>query len=133
MPGLVLGGGNMGFHVLSPKVKIGDSECGGDGALAGNLLGFYVDYYVNENEGLHTMALIGLATLDDADDDTDKLAVGFGSALGVGHDWWIADDWSVGVLGRIQFMTTSLEHDTTNADVTFVTLAPALLLTSTYH
>ena len=132
-PGLVLGGGNMGFHVFSPKVKVGDAESDGDGALAGNLLGIYADYYFDPNEGLHAMALIGLATLDDADDDTDKLAVGFGAALGLGHEWWVADEWSIGVLGRVQLMTTTLELEATKTDATFATVAPALLLTGTYH
>ncbi len=129
-PGLVLGGGNMGFHVFSPKV---DNETDGDGALAGNLLGIYADYYFDPNEGLHGMALIGLATLDDADDNTDKLAVGFGSALGLGHEWWVADEWSLGVLGRVQLMATTLEQETTKAEITFVSIAPALLFTATYH
>jgi hypothetical protein len=132
-PGLVIGGGNMGFHVFSPQVSVDGTDSDTDSALAGNLLGVYADYYFDNHGGLHALALLGLATLDDGDDDTDKLAVGFGAALGVGYEWWVADEWSIGALGRVQFMSTTVEFETINADLKYETVAPALLLTATYH
>lgn len=132
-PGLVIGGGNMGFHVFSPKVDVDGTETDADGAFAGNLLGVYADYYFDNHEGLHALALLGLATLDDGDDRTDKLAVGFGAALGVGYEMWVADEWSIGALGRVQFISTAVEFETIKADIKYQTVAPALLLTATYH
>ncbi|HMR08174.1 MAG TPA: hypothetical protein PKA88_20475, partial [Polyangiaceae bacterium] len=70
---------------------------------------------------------------DDGDDRTDKLAVGFGAALGVGYEMWVADEWSIGALGRVQFISTAVEFETIKADIKYQTVAPALLLTATYH
>jgi hypothetical protein len=131
-PGLAAGGGMMGFHVFSPTVKTGDNEGDSDSAMAGSLLGVYADYYFDPNGGLHALALLGIATLSDGEADSD-LAVGFGGALGIGHDWWVSEELSVGALARVQLLSTSASVGDTDVDASYTTLVPALLATVSYH
>lgn len=58
-----------------------------------------------------------------SDDDPTGLV----TAIGVGYDFWVAPEWSLGVMGR--FAYAPLKRD----DLTFSTIAPALLFTVTYH
>lgn len=130
-PGLVVGGGTMGAHHVSPTISVGDLEADTDGDISANLIGPYVDYYLYPDKGFHVMAMLGLGTMEDGDDDTDDLALGFGLAGGLGHNWWVADQWSVGILGRMQVMF--LSASTAGPDVNYTTVIPAIMATVTYH
>ncbi len=131
-PGLVLGGGSMGGHFISPTLTVGEHEGDSDGDLAANLLGVYVDYYPDPRSGLHLLALVGGATLEDGNDATDGVAVGFGAAAGAGHQWWIGEQWSLGVLARLQLLRTTVDFPRA-LEGHYTTLIPAILATATYH
>jgi hypothetical protein len=106
-----------------------------DGDFSANLLGPYIQYYFTPNQGLYAQAMLGFATMEDGNDDTDGVATGFGASLGVGNEWWIADQWGVGVLARFQVLSTSQELDAGGAtsDIGYTALIPALLVNATYH
>jgi hypothetical protein len=46
---------------------------------------------------------------------------------GVGYDFWVADEWSIGVMGR--FAYAPLKEN----DVTYRTIDPAILATFTFQ
>jgi hypothetical protein len=48
-------------------------------------------------------------------------------SIGAGYDFWVSDQWSAGVMGRFAYAPLSRD------DVSFSTIAPALLGTITYH
>jgi hypothetical protein len=48
-------------------------------------------------------------------------------ALGAGYDFWIADEWSLGLLGRLTYGALSLNG------VTYGTLSPAIMFSFTYQ
>jgi hypothetical protein len=48
-------------------------------------------------------------------------------ALGVGYDFWVGNEWSIGPMFRIAYAPMSIEETSVNA------IAPALLATFTYH
>lgn len=151
--GLVIGGGSMGGHVFSPsgtvdrQVVTQDEETGedtkttettdidADSDVVFNLLGPYLDYYSDETDGLHILVMLGLATLEDGVDQTDGISLGFGAAVGCGFDWWVSEQWSLGVLARLSFLVTSneLKGDGGKTDVDYRTGAPAVLFTGTWH
>jgi opacity protein-like surface antigen len=132
-PGLVIGGGTANVVALSPKITVeGEESDLGDGDLTLNLstLGVFGTYYPDPNAGLnlHLMVAYGVLSVSDSDgDDSDNNPSGVAITAGVGYDFWVAQEWSIGVLGRFTYAALSYE------DVSFPTLAPALLATFTYH
>jgi hypothetical protein len=52
--------------------------------------------------------------------------------LGVGYDFWVADEWSLGVLGRFLYGSMSGSDDR-GVSWTHSTYAPAALLTATFN
>lgn len=106
------------------------------------VLGPFVDWYPNPRRGLHLQAALGFAGLmsgdgnfrgDDDDDDDRYRAYGGGIVLGIGYEWWIGEEWSLGALARAQAAAVSAKDE---ADVRWfhgVSTSPSLLLTLTYH
>jgi hypothetical protein len=77
---------------------------------------------------------VGIATLREVTETTDEVRRGAGAAIGIGYDWWIADGWSLGVLGRFALATTGSARDPAGArDGGTLGTAPALLIAATYH
>jgi hypothetical protein len=103
------------------------------------VLGPFIDWYPRPSRGLHLQAAVGFASLTSGtgvagrDDEDTYRALGGGIVLGVGYEWWIGDEWSLGVLARAQGAAVSGEDE---ADVRWfhgVSTSPSLLLTLTYH
>jgi hypothetical protein len=92
-------------------------------------IGAFADYYVDPHGGLHFQPFVGWGGLDASSDGNSGGSdpTGLVLALGAGYDWWVADEWSIGVMGRIAYAPLSLN------DVSFTTIAPAVLATFTYH
>jgi hypothetical protein len=103
-----------------------------------SLIGPFVDWYPNVRGGFHAQAAIGLATLTPrlfghpATDDSEYLAVGGGLMLGAGYEWWVADEWSIGVLTQLgaRFMGGDADGASWSH---VVTISPNLCATLTYH
>ncbi|MEZ4372486.1 MAG: hypothetical protein R3B07_16795 [Polyangiaceae bacterium] len=135
-PGLVVGGGSMGGHFPTPEVEQGGAKFDSQDDLALSLTGAFVDYYFNPKSGFHALGMLGFAALSPGGDA--DLATGWGAALGVGHDWFVSEEWSLGVMGRLQYLSTSVEQSfVTNRQVnytaTYTTLVPALTFNVVYH
>jgi hypothetical protein len=102
------------------------------------LLAPFVDYYPTPKEGLHFGGALGLATLtprvfgDPATEQSRYLAVGGGLMLSTGFEWWIYDEWSLGVLART---TVAVLSGTASSAQWWhvVSTSPSLLVTLTYH
>jgi hypothetical protein len=139
-PGLVLGIGS--YTATVPKIKA-DSKDPHTGKYDERisqlaLLGPVVDWYFFPKLGFHAEASPGLATYVAGASVPEvegpfaqaHTAVGFGFMLGVGYDWWIGDQWSLGVLGRITYGATS---GAAGSNFSHDSYAPAFLITATYH
>ena len=131
-PGLVVGGASWGGNFRTPTVEVDGQESDAEGDFSPNLLGPYVDYYPSPTGGLHFVGVLGLASANDGNDDT-KLAMGFGFGAGAGYGTWIGDEWSLGVLLRMQYLALKAEFESTSGSVKSATLLPALLVTISYH
>jgi hypothetical protein len=106
-------------------------------------IGPFIDYYFDPNGGGHIQASIGLGVADQGKGDLGAAYTGTGLALmvGGGYEWWIGEEWSLGVLLRVQYLNLKGHPaeedveplDAEDIDVEAPFLVPALLLSITYH
>ncbi|HEY0707694.1 MAG TPA: hypothetical protein VGG33_12905 [Polyangia bacterium] len=140
-PGLIFGGGVWTSTVLAsartirgtaPPPEVIDSR--GDFQLVGP----FFDYYMNPSGGFHMQGAFGVAnvrgmSVETTNFDKDSISVGGGLMFGVGYDWWVSKEWSIGVLGR---MTVGITGQDDKADVRWyhaVGGTPSVLFTGTYN
>lgn len=138
--GLVIGAGVWGTNVIAPRVSV-DVRTSGRTThesieteiLSISLLGPFVSWYPNPRQGWHGDLAFGYAyaACDDAYLVYDVLVEpwtnsGWGLLGSFGHDFWVSDEWSIGVQARVTYT-----HAT--GDGTFTALVPALAVTGTYH
>lgn len=144
-PGWVIGGGIFSADLLASTLRTSGSGLSGvpaelDPGLRGSsVFAPFVDWYPNVRGGFHARGALGLATLTPrvfghpATERSEYLAVGGGLVLGVGYDWWVADEWSIGVMSQA---VARLMIGTDDADVKWthiVTTTPGLYVCLTYH
>lgn len=115
-PGLALGGGLLGGLQMS-----GDWEADGgvsvDGDMATLIIGPFADGHPEPKGGLHFGGLAGLARVAfDVPGNADS-ALGFGGAFWAGHDVWVAPEWSLGGLLRLDALRASADDDVTVTEV----------------
>ncbi|MBX3128238.1 MAG: hypothetical protein KF718_16055 [Polyangiaceae bacterium] len=136
-PGFVIGGGSMGFSAPRAKLKEDGQEVALDDETFNlSMLGLFVDYYFDPTQGFHLQALIGFAQLSSDDSDADENPTGVGLSLGLGYEWWVGEQWGLGVLGKLMYASTSVDVDLVTGgtgSIKYQTLVPALLLTATLH
>ena len=135
IPGLVIGGGITTFDVPSPNLKLGSQSQSFPGHAMLDIVGVFGDYYFDPTKGLHAEALVGYSalslTLNDgttSSNDPSGLALG----LGFGNDWWVSDEWSIGVLGRFIYAPLSVSG-ANGASEKWSTITPAVMATFTYN
>jgi hypothetical protein len=131
---VVIGGGFFSDYAFSPSVSV---EGGGGSAsitpddvsmyLVG--IGIFADYYLKPGGGLHFQPFVGWGGLETTVDGNSGGSdpTGLVLALGGGYDWFMSPEWSIGVMGRIAYAPLSMN------DVSYSTIAPAVLATFTYH
>ena len=104
-PGLILAGGFFLTAAYGVDSDFGDVETQtGDGYVVVTF-GPMVDFYPDPSGGLHFELGFGLGATSGVTPkafDEPGGASGYGLALGVGHEWWIAKQWGMGVLLRLQ-------------------------------
>ncbi len=140
-PGVVLGVGSFTATLPALSAKSKDPSTGNYDFLVSQLsvIGPLVDWYFFPKYGFHAEASPGVATyVAGAGEPRTEgplaqahTAIGFGFALGVGYDWWIGDQWSLGLLGRFMYGATSGSDGTVG--FAHRTYSPAVLVTLTYH
>lgn len=142
-PGLVLGGGLYTARLLSSHYGADDSSAGqpppelDPAARHLIVLGPFLDYYPRPSGGLHFQAALGLAAastdVGNTDEDERYTAGGGGVVFGVGYEWWVGDEWSVGVLARAMAAAVTGKDDAGVRWFHGISTNPSLLFTVTYH
>ena len=148
--GLVIGGGIFAAHLPSPKADDMDASVAGLFDFNGDvefdsfnfaLLAPFVDYYPSPRSGLHVTGAIGLGWIGGGDGTLqnssyvpfqDHAGVGPGFLAGVGYDWWLADQWSLGVAARVTYAAPAGDDDDDTEWQHHLWL-PAVLATLTWH
>jgi len=134
IPGLAIGGGLTGFDVPSPKLKIGGQSASSNNHLTLSIVAAFADYYFDPHQGLHAEALLGFGVLSAQDSNGNSSSndpSGVAMGLGFGNDWWVSDEWSIGVLGR--FIYAPLSYSAGGLTAKYSTITPALMATFTYN
>ena len=113
--GLVLGGGTTGNTLFAKDGRFG-------------VLGAFVTFYPNPKGGLHVFGLVGIGSYGPASRPRDaRLGVGPGGTLGLGYDWWVGGDWSMGVIARGTWIHTAATEGTQDS------AAASVLFSVTYN
>lgn len=140
--GWVIGGGiysaDLAASTFRSRTELPPAELD-PGLRSVALLGPFFDWYVNPERGLHFQAALGLSTLTPrvfghpATERSEYVALGGGLMLGAGYDFWVADEWSLGVLARTTVSVLSGSDDQDDRWVHVVVTSPGLLATLTFH
>lgn len=108
------------------------------------LVGPFADWYFKtrprfeEVGGFHAQFGVGLAVLngfrpEQLRHDDRRVAIGPGVMAGFGYEWWVADQWAMGVLARLT--AAGLVEEDSRDELWYhgVATFPAFLLTATYN
>lgn len=105
--GLILGGGVFFEQVTNPTIEI-EGRTVSDDISVGTLVvvGPFIDWYPTPGGGLHFRGALGGARITLKDEsgnrkDEDDEPVGGAAVLAIGYGWWLADQWSIGIMGRV--------------------------------
>jgi hypothetical protein len=137
IPGLAIGVTLNGVSVVNPHLSATAADTGGLGPVSGeapgtltySVFGVFADYYPEPSGGLHFMAGLNYSVAQfDAENGPDSdPASGVGLTGGLGYEWWIGRDWSVGPLARLHWASVS------DVGGKLTVLSPVFLLGFTYH
>lgn len=145
-PGLVLGGASWGVPAsgIEYHVKSINMTFKADSATI-SMIGPFVDFYPNPQQGFHVLGAITYtlvsashgkydSTLGGEYPPDDYSGDGVGLVLATGYEWWIGEQWSLGLLGRLQYTSVTLKSASKNyVDVDFTAWVPGVLVEVTYH
>lgn len=138
VPGFVLGGGLVTHQILSPTVKQNGQTVptvtGSSVSLDLNTIGLFTAIYPDPSSGFNFHALVGYGVISyNYGDNTTSTNNPSGLSLmgGVGYDFWVSDQWSIGPDLRVAYAKTS--YSVGGDEVKISMLVPTLSFTATYH
>jgi hypothetical protein len=135
-PGFVLGGGFVSNQMVNPKFKdlrTGETFSGSDNSLDLGEFQVFALYYPMPSRGLHFLLSAGYGTLSVSDGYTSRDLDMEGLVLGggVGYDFWVSSQWSLGPAFVLTYGMLDGKNDELDRSGTFS--APVLAFTATYH
>jgi hypothetical protein len=141
VPGFVLGGGVWTSSVLNSERTIEgrmppSEVMGGSGSFS--LVGPFIDWYFHAERGFHLQGAVGFATVrgydfPEAEDNPDAVSAGGGAMIGFGYEWWVSEEWSFGILGRMIGIVAGQEDDAGVRWFHGIGSSPSVLLTATFN
>ena len=129
--GLALGGAVLAQGAVSAEFDRGRRSPNEDRSLSLIVVGPFVDGFPVPNKGWHIGGLAGFAVshIEESPDDGITRTLGVGGSFWFGHDFWVADEWSVGPLFRL---TGTLTRDS-DTDANASTLSLLFLFSVLRH
>ena len=128
---VVVGGGFVVDYAPSPSFKQnGQTFEGADISQFVVGLGLYGDYYLDPVKGgVHIQGFVGWGGLETSNSGNvgGSDPTGLVTYIGGGYDWWLSDQWSYGVMGRLIY--APLDFNGT----AYTTIEPAVVGTLTWH
>jgi hypothetical protein len=125
-PGFTLGGGVSGSLQLSGDWEVDGGPTVGGGNLNTFILGPFAQGYPDPHGNLHFGGMIGLAQAS-LDTNESASALGVGGAFWAGSGVWVAPDWSVGGLLRLDALRA------TDDDITVTSIGLSLMFSVLYN
>jgi hypothetical protein len=136
IPGWVLGGAFVGHTIINPKVKLNNTDVSNvSRSYAYNLstFGLFTSVYPDPAAGLNFHALVGLGTLSVKTGDVTVTPEPAGPSFmgGVGYEFWIADQWSMGPDFRLAYCRGTSKSNVINHEGSLI--MPTLSFVATLH
>lgn len=136
VPGFVLGGGLVSHRILNPTVKVGGTEVSTNNSdLSLNLttFGLFAAVYPDPTSGFNIHGLLGygVVSASNGNDTSTNNPSGLSLMGGVGYDFWVSDQWSLGPDLRLAYAKTT--YSAGGADDKISIFIPTLSFTATYH
>jgi hypothetical protein len=143
--GLVLGGGLYMERILASDVERSDSRLEPlPNALQPSfrdttLLGPMLDYYPDPHDGLHFQAAAGLFYMARPGytpgdfSSREYSALGVGAMVGLGQEWWVTDQSSIGVTTQVLAATAEGRTQDGESWRHVIVATPTFVFTWTYH
>jgi outer membrane autotransporter protein len=136
-PGLVIGGMLLGHAFAEPEVEIdGSSEEASDTTFSVSGIGPFLQYYFDPKSGFYLQGFIGYVSAQtryeiagDEYESEDTTGAGFG--FGLGYDFWVGDQWSIGPEARLLYANVEYSGDGPDEKATLV--IPSLSFAATFH
>ena len=132
---LVLHGRLSDMVVASPTLSINGSEefeTGDDVSLTFYLLGAGLTYYLMP-ANVYFTGVVGIAKASADNGSTESSTkAGFGLEGDIGKEWWVSDNWGIGLAGRITFASVP-DEVVTNDSTTLQALGFGVLFSATYQ
>lgn len=126
---VVIGGGFFTDYSLSTSFSSGgQSQTSSDVSMYLVGVDAFGDIYPDPHGGFHVRPYLGYAALSFAANGASSNSAGgpiFGA--GVGYDFWVGDEWSIGVLGRFGYALLKYNEASYN------TMNPAIMATFTFN
>jgi hypothetical protein len=127
---VALGGGFFGDYAPSPSASFNGEDVELEDVTMTLIgIGMFADIYPDPKQGLHFQPFVGWGGLERSyrGDSGGSDPTGLVLALGVGYDFWVGNEWSIGPMFRMAYAPLSINDSSVDA------IAPALLATFTYH
>lgn len=128
VPGLVVAGELHSQGVWTPTAAILGPLGKADGVEAG-MLGVLVDGFPDPKGGFHVGGVVGPAAFL----APNYSSTGYGAGAFVGYDFWVADQWSLGLLVRVSHASTRSDDAEDSGPSRDATTSAALLISALYH
>lgn len=144
-PKFVLGGGAFGANVFTTKYAVGPAnqsnfnKLEGEGELSSaSVIGPFAAYYFDPAQGVYAMGALGLNFMSTSEANEDftlpeTSGTGVGLVLGIGYEGFVSEQWSLGGLARVMYLSAELDPKGGGSSVDFTGWIPGVLLTLTLH
>jgi hypothetical protein len=134
--GFVLGGGFVGQDISDPTLTVNSDEFSErmvvEGSLGVGALGPFIDWFPNENKGLHFGTMVGFALLG-LSNGSGKTSSGIAGSLWGGYDFWVSRQWSIGAEARVAAVRASRTLSGYGGTLHDQAISAELLFTALYH
>jgi hypothetical protein len=116
------------------RLPMPEAEVQDEHAAFLSTVGVLADWYVDPSKGFHVQGVVGAGALRLSDTaDSDYVASGTVVSGGIGHEWWMGPETSLGILVRVDWASLSYRDDGLQTDHEHRILHVGLAVTATYH
>ena len=119
-------------NISDPDVTLNGQDLGSlDGDLSTSLVGIGLTYYFPTN--FYLSGAIGVAKSEiETNGQTGETDNGYGINLMIGKEWWVSDNWGIGVAGQLLY-TSCPDKPVNGVEGDVNTTSVGLLFSATYN
>jgi hypothetical protein len=120
-----------GVSTSNPKVTLNGNSVSGVTSASTSLAGIGMTYYFPSN--YYLTGAVGMAeSSNKANGTTHKTDKGYGANVMVGKEWWVSDNWGLGIAGQFLY-TNSPDKQVAGSKPDVKSMSYGLLFSATYN